>query len=165
VDELIQQIRLASHAGLHYLALFGALALPDICGALASDDGKATGPKYIAWVQTYVPQQTGKAAEIYGLRCSLLHQGRALPHGGAFPIAFSFPTAISGTLHNLSTMKGDDRVGWISVPRFVDEVTVGAEGWLRQFEHTQTVTRNLEKFARYRPNGLPPHTSGFPVLA
>ncbi len=156
---------MASQAGLHYLALFGALALPDICGALASDDGKATGPKYIAWVQAYVPQQAGEAAEIYGLRCSLLHQERALPHGAPFPIAFTFPTPTSGTLHNLSTMVGDDQVGWISVPAFVNEVTDGAERWLRQFENTQTVTRNLEKFARYRPNGLPPHTGGFPVIA
>ena len=164
MDELIRQIRLASQAGLYYLALFGALALPDICGALASDDGKASGPKYIEWLREYVPQQAGDAELIYGLRCSLLHQGRALPHGGAFPIAFTFPALSGVTLHNLSTLVGDDRVGWTSIPAFVDEVTTGVEGWLEQFGNTTTVTRNLGKFARLRPDGLPPHFSG-PVIA
>ena len=55
VEEMIRQIRLASTHGLYYLALLGALSLPDICGALASDNGKATGPKYKDWLRKNVP--------------------------------------------------------------------------------------------------------------
>lgn len=162
MDELIRQIREASTSGLFYLALLGALSLPDICGALASDDGKASPSKYKSWLQDNVPQQAGGADEIYGLRCSLLHQGRAMPHGSHFPIAFMHPAA--GQLHNLSTEVNGDRVGWLSIPIFVDEVTRGAESWLSQFGTTRTVKRNLAKFARLRPAGLPPHVSG-PVIA
>jgi hypothetical protein len=74
-----------------------------------------------------------------------MHQGRAMPHAGHFPIAFMYPTA--GQLHNLSTVVGDDRVGWLSIPIFVEEVTGGAERWLAQFGQSKTVARNLEKFA------------------
>ena len=39
MNELIAQIHEASNAGLYYLALLGALVLPDICGALDSEEG------------------------------------------------------------------------------------------------------------------------------
>jgi hypothetical protein len=159
IDELITQIRKASAADLDYLALFGALALPDICGALASDNGQATGPKYKDWVRANVPEQAAQADMLYGLRCSLLHQGKALPHGGAFPVAFTLQQT-GGGLHNLSTIVQGDQVGWLHVPTLIDELTRGAEQWITQFGETKTVTRNLEKFARLRPEGLYPHVKG-----
>lgn len=165
VEEIIRQIRAASTAGLYYLALFGALTLPDICGALASSDGRASKSKYTAWLRDNVPEQAGDANEIYGLRCSLLHQGRTLPHGGTFPIASVVPLPGVGQLHNLSTEVNGERVGWLSIPMFVDEVTRGAEEWFRNFGTTQTVARNMEKFVRIRPEGLPPHVVGTPVIA
>jgi len=42
MEDLIRQIRAASAAGLYYLALFAALAIPDICSALETENGKAT---------------------------------------------------------------------------------------------------------------------------
>jgi hypothetical protein len=91
VAELIGQTHAASAAGMYYLALFGILAVPDICGALDSDNGRASGPKYKDWLRAHVPEHAARADEIYGLRCSLLHQGRALPHGSTVPVAFTFP--------------------------------------------------------------------------
>lgn len=162
MDEMVRQIRVAPDVGLYYLALLGALTLPDICAGLSSDDGKTSASKYKAWLRDNVPEQAGQADMVYGLRCSLLHQGRALPHGGHFPIAFTAPG--TGQLHNLSTVARDEQVGWCSIEMFVEEVTRGAERWLRRFEHTTRVKRNLEKFARLRPDGLPPHVAG-PVIA
>jgi hypothetical protein len=165
MDEMIRQIRAASAAGLYYLALFGALTLPDICGALASSDGKATGTKYKAWLRDNVPGDASDADLIYGLRCSLLHQGRALPHGSAFPIACMLPSPGVPQFHRLSTETNGDRVGWLSIPAFVDEMTQAAESWFATFGNTETVIRNFEKFARIRPEGLPPHVLGTPVIA
>ena len=59
-------------AGLYFLALHGALTLPDICGALESDTGTASGAKYKAWLRANVPGLASDAELIYGLRCSLL---------------------------------------------------------------------------------------------
>lgn len=162
MEEFISQIRAASAGGLYYLALFGALAIPDIFGALGSENGRATGSKYKAWVEQNVPDQAGQAAELYGLRCSLMHQGRTMPHGTHFPIAFMAPGV--GQIHNLSTVVGDSQVGWISIEMLVEEITAGAEEWLQQFGETQTVVRNMEKFARLRHEGLPGHVQG-PVIA
>jgi hypothetical protein len=165
MDEMIRQIRAASDVGLFYLALFGALTLPDICGAMASGDGKATKSKYISWLRDNVPQQAPNAALVYGLRCSLLHQGRNLPHGGTYPIVSVVPAPGRAQIHNLSTLVNGERVGWLSIPMFIDEMTQGTESWLQQYGTTETVKRNFEKFARIRPEGLPPHAVGAPVIA
>ena len=77
MDELIQQVRAAAASNLYFVALLGVLAIPDICGALSSNDGKASGSKYKQWLRDNVPEQAGDADLIYGLRCSLLHQGQA----------------------------------------------------------------------------------------
>jgi hypothetical protein len=180
VEELFDEIRKATAAGLYYLALFGALVLPDICGALASD-GRATGSKYKDWLRQHVPEHAQRADQIYGLRCSLLHQGRALPHGGFSPIMFTLPGG--GQVHNLSvgvnphglgsaigpvgsfTEGPDMRVTDVyGVETFIDEVIGGAQRWFEQFGRTTTVVRNLEKFARYRPEGLAPHVTGTQVI-
>lgn len=104
MKELIHQTRSALAAGLYYLALLGALALPDICGALASDNGKASGSKYKGWLRDNVPEQASNADLIWGLRCSLWHQGSAASHKGSMPIAFMFPSPQVPQLHNLSTV-------------------------------------------------------------
>ena len=70
----------------------------------------------------------------------------------------------AGQLHNLSTVVGDSQVGWISIEMLVEEITAAAEEWLQKFGETQTVLRNMEKFARLRPDGLPMHVQG-PVIA
>jgi hypothetical protein len=165
MEELIAQIRAASDAGLYYLALMGALMLPDICGALASENGQATPSKFKDWMRQNVPEQAAGAAEVYGLRCSLLHQGRAMPHKGHFPIAFMFPHPTVMQLHNISTEVGADRVAWLSIPEFVDEVTRGVEARLAKFGNTARVKKNMEKFVRLRAEGLPPHVAGAPVIA
>ena len=163
MDELIRQIRIATAAGLYYLALYGALALPDICGALGSENGIATGPRYRDWLSDNVPERAGDAHMIWGLRCSLMHQGRALPHRGRFPAAF-----VNGTeLHNVGFIfeEPEQGVTIFSIPMFVEEVTEGAERWLQQFGATKTVMQNLERFARLHPHGLPPFVVGVPVFA
>jgi hypothetical protein len=165
MEDLIKQIRAAVDAGLYYLALIGTLALADICGAASSENGTATASKFKDWLRANVPEQANNADAVYGLRCSLLHQGRATPHGGHFPVAFMFPHPAVTQLHNLSTEVGSDRVGWLSIPLFVDEVTSGAEAWLARYGNSARVLRNLEKFARLRPEGLPPHVAGGPVIA
>jgi hypothetical protein len=136
--------------------------VPDICGALDSENGRGSGTKYQNWLRTAVPEHADQAPLIYGLRCSLLHQGSAMPQGSHFPLAFMHPSA--GQVHNLSTLVGGEQVGWLSIPHFVDEVTRGAERWLEEFGSTHRVQRNLAKFVRFRPEGLPPHLAG-PVIA
>jgi hypothetical protein len=72
MQDLIQQIRAANAAGLYYVALFSALALPDICGSLESQDGVATGARYSDWFNQHVaPRYRGMAKPVinFGVRC------------------------------------------------------------------------------------------------
>jgi len=46
--DLLNQIQSAIETKAYYLALYTSLTIPDICGAMQSDDGKATKEKYIA---------------------------------------------------------------------------------------------------------------------
>ncbi len=59
MDDILDQIRRASSAQLYYVALFTALALPDICGALESDDGHANKKRYIDWCDRYLMPKYG----------------------------------------------------------------------------------------------------------
>lgn len=143
---LIAQTRLATTSGLYFLALFGALAVPDIAGALGSDNGRATGSKYKAWLRDWVPAQSSSVDATYGLRCSLVHQGSALPHGGHSPVMFTLPGGPQ--IHNLSMQAGSNEIGVISIEMFVDEVCRGAEEWLDAHLSSATVQRNIAKYAR-----------------
>ena len=163
IGPFIGQMKQASDAGLYLVALITALTLPDMLAALSSVNGRATGEKYLTWLQTHLGQSAEDAAQLYGFRCSLLHQGSPYPHGGFHRIAFVEPG--SGQLHNLSTQVGEDRVGWLSVPMFVDDMQRGAEDWLSKHGGSHNVRRNLTRFARRRPEGLPPHVVGAAVTA
>jgi hypothetical protein len=55
MEDFLDQIEAATQTDhLYYLALAGALAVPDICGALEAPDGEATGQRYKAWFDTNV---------------------------------------------------------------------------------------------------------------
>lgn len=105
------------------------------------------------------------AANLYGFRCSLLHQGSAQPHRGDFPIAFIEPVGEAPQIHNLSTVVEDDQVGWISIPIFVEEVADAVQRWFEEYASSTTVQRNMDRFVRRHPEGLPPHFGGAPVIA
>jgi hypothetical protein len=85
VQDFLDQVEIAANEGrLYYLALAGALTIPDMCAALESKDGETAGPKFIAWFDKNFAHRhvTNKGetiltgAQCYGYRCSFLHQGR-----------------------------------------------------------------------------------------
>lgn len=161
--DLLEQIERASEAGLYYVALIGALTVPDMCGALGSQNGRASGPKYRDWLVTAMGVSPAEAASTYGFRCSLLHQGSAHPEGSEYPIAFTEPGGPQ--FHNVATRVNGELVRWVSVPIFVTDVLDAARRWLDAYEQTSLVQRNMDRFVRRRPEGLPPHVTGAAVIA
>ena len=88
MKDFLGQINAAVGAGLFYVALHSALALPDICAALESPSGTTSGERYADWFDRFVankytvgpnkePSLTGD--QCYQFRCALLHQGRLQP--------------------------------------------------------------------------------------
>lgn len=91
MNDYFNEIDLALEHELYYLALFSSLTIPDMFGAIGSQDGIASGKKYKDWFKKYYPKKetignnevdTCITAEIcWNLRCSILHQGSSTPKG------------------------------------------------------------------------------------
>lgn len=167
--DLFQQIDRAVGANLYYVALLAALSLPDICGAMESDDGEATRQRYIAWFDRWVaPKYTVRGAlsltgEVcYYYRCSALHQGRAAhPRMGYSRVLFVEPAATTNVFHN--NILND--VLNIDLRYFVRDLLTGALEWLNQAEASANYQRNYALFMQRYPNGLAPYIVGVPVIA
>jgi hypothetical protein len=175
VLDLLEQTRVALEAGAFMPALMTTLTVPDICGALGSSNGRASGSKYCSWLVAWFELNAGttfaqamdsnEAADLYAFRCSLLHQGSARPDGGGTRIAFVEPRPDTPILHNFYTQVGSDVVFCISIPDFVDEMTDAATRWWLAYGQTKTVARNFERYARRRVGGLPLFNVSSPVVA
>ena len=85
IKEYIKQLKKTYQFELYYFTLIGTLALIDICGALNSSNGEASGTNFACWFKKYLFKYSSStfnstsffAEECYKLRCRLLHQARA----------------------------------------------------------------------------------------
>ena len=103
---LLEDVHKALDSGAVYLALMGALALPDICASLEHADGRASGERYIAWFDRWVGYKYEaflSCAQCYSFRCTMLHQGATgLPDRDYKRIVFLLPGATPNFPPNLS---------------------------------------------------------------
>jgi hypothetical protein len=167
--DLLQQVEHAAAANLYYVALLTGLSLPDICGAMESNDGEANRQKYIAWFDRWVapkylvrgaPSLTGEACWYY--RCSTLHQGRAAhPKLGYSRVLFVEPGATTNVFHNNIL---NDALN-IDLRLFVRDLVAAGLRWLQQAEGSANYQRNYPLFMQRYPNGLAPYIVGVPVIA
>ena len=171
MDELLRQIRLATDAGFYYLALAGALTVPDICGAMAEPDGRATGDRYTRWFDRYVApryvvgpnrQPTLTGTGCWGFRCAFLHQGRLRhPKMGFSRILFLEPRDGNVILHNNVL---NDALN-IDVRVFCSDIVEGAFAWQRDVDGSPVVEKNRQLFVQRYDSGLAPYIAGLPVIA
>src|SRR6266511_1627727 len=170
--DFFMQVQRAAESDLYFLALAGGLVIPDICAALESPDGLTNRVRYEAWFDRHVaPRYAGAAgthmtgADCYGLRCSLLHQGRLTPHRGGYSRIIFIEPNNSGTapvmMHNNIL---NDALN-IDVRRFVSDMVSCALVWLANSEHQPEYQANYSYFMQRYPNGLPPYIGGVPVIA
>lgn len=156
---------------LYYVALMTALAIPDIAGALSSEDGRASQTKYIDWYEKWVRPRlaenrgrenpfTGQAC--YWFRCSLLHQGSSQDQQSrSHRIIFIEPGAPNYSIHYC--LIGKEAL-LIQLDAFIDEVLMGCEIWLVSERRTDQFKKNFDRFAAHHPNGLAPYVVGTPVV-
>jgi len=166
--DLLSQIQVAVNGHAYYLALYASLMLPDICGAMESDDGQATKAKYIEWFNKYVASKyfacgqatlTGEACYFY--RCAVLHQGRSQhPKLGFSRILFVEPGATPNVFHNNVL---NDALN-IDVAIFCGDVLAGATAWLKTAQNSDNYKRNFPFFMQRYHAGLSPYIVGVPVI-
>lgn len=166
---LVNQVGLtADNPNLYFIALMSALSLPDICGALESDDGRASGARYKAWFDQWVaykyqvrgePSLTGH--DCYMLRCAALHQGR-LSHDNAVikRIIFIEPGAGQYTFHN-NMMNGCLN---IDVQVFCSDMIGSVCDWFESVVGTNPFEKNHAQSMQRYPLGFGP-IHGAPVIA
>lgn len=168
---VIAQTVAALDSHIYYLALFAALAIPDMAAALDSEDGRALGKRYIAWYEKWVRPRLRESRDrdnpftgemCYGFRCGMLHQGRSTNRDHPYErIVFIEPGHPDFSLH-YCTVSG--KILMIQLDAFVREVLRGCEMWLDAVEGTEPFTRNYAKFARRHPNGIAPYIVGPPLV-
>ena len=168
---LIAQTRKALDADLYYLALLSALSIPDIAGALGSDDGRASGQRYAAWYETWVRPRlkenrhrenplSGEAC--YGFRCAMLHQGRSQRSNDQYShIMFIEPGHLNCNIH-YCVFGGKALL--IELAEFVEEILRGCELWLDRVQGSDPFEKNYATVARRHPQGLAPYVNGVPVV-
>jgi hypothetical protein len=59
---IVEQVRGSLAAGFYFPSLVTAVALPDVCGAVESDNGRAARAKYLRWIKGWTPAQGGIAS-------------------------------------------------------------------------------------------------------
>lgn len=183
MELLVKQLESSLESGNYYLSLFTALTLPDIAGAMDSDNGLATGAKYKAWYEKWarprfyemlIESMPTHAREhrvemenpldgeaCYLFRCSLLHQGRTVhPKNKYSRIFFVEPGATTNTSHyNIM----NDALN-IDLGLFCREIIAGVKLWLAEVKHTDRYQKNYENFVKRHEGGLSPFIVGVPIV-
>ncbi len=157
--DLLSQIRTAIDSNLYFLALFGALAIPDICGALGSVNGKASMKKYTEWFNQHVAPKYGgllSGEDCYFYRCSCLHQGSSQhPQSTYSRIIFIEPGTSGLTAHRNII---NDALN-IDLNIFCEDLITSAEAWLTANEGTSLYAINAAKFIQRRTEGIISNTT------
>ena len=181
--DIVEQLERSIDSGNYYLSLFMALALPDIAGALDSDDGLASKVKYIDWYERWgrprfmdvlrdsLPEHAKEhisdmenpldGESCYLFRCSMLHQGKTVhPKNKYSRIIFIEP----GSTTNVAHYGIMNDALCIDLPSFCREMILGVRMWLDAVENTDKYLKNYKDFVQRHPGGLKPFIVGVPVI-
>jgi len=164
-EEFFAQVAWAAQNGLYFLALAGALMIPDICGALGTPSGEATGAAYRAWFDSHVaPLHRGimDGDTCYKFRCSLLHQASTQhPKGRYSRVLFVEPGPTRGLFH-MNVL--NDALN-IDAGVFCLEMVEAGRAWRNTALGTEPYETNVKQFVTRYPGGLGPYIVGIPAIS
>lgn len=168
LEPILQEIEQAIGAELFHAAIAVALTIPDICAALARDDGRSDPKAYVAWFDDNVPKLEGLPGDqAYKLRCGFLHQARSNRGDMKWTrVMFGLEGAhdqmfLQGNMWN-GVMQPDTYV--IDAAFFCATVVKAARSWYETHADDPNVRKHIGHVVRYRPNGLAPFVGGVHVL-
>lgn len=154
LEFILGDVERALGAELYYLALTLSLTLPDICAALESDNGEATGPRYKRWYNTYLAPRYPNLTDVdcYSLRNGIVHQGRlGHPKSQYDYVAFTFVKQA-----NVAVFHGNIAIDvlQLDVRIFCNDICSAVREWFNSAKENPNVKSNLPRVVRYRPNGI-----------
>lgn len=162
---LLNEIMKAANGGMPFIAIAMAVALPDICASLASEDGRTSPDKYKKWCADNLGDLTFVTADdLYSMRCGVLHNGRFgdLKHNVA-RVIFALPP-VNGQASVFVDCHMRDAY-FYSVVEFCKKITTTVHSWMNTNKDDANIRRNLPNLMQYRENGFPPYIVGATVLA
>jgi len=170
MDDLLDQMQKGLEAKLYYLSLFAALSIPDICGALSSEDGKATRDKYIKWFDANLKEKYGDTfnGEIcYYFRCSLLHQGSSQHFKIPYERIFFMEPECGWSFHNCTFSMSDgsaNKMLSLNIITFCNDMNQACSKWKQNELDSEFFKKNYGNFMRRYPEGISPYIINKPII-
>lgn len=164
MEEILKQIKLGLDHNLYLLSLYSALTLPDICGAIDSADGEASGKKYREWYEKYIGPNYHHidSIECYNLRCKVLHQGKTESKKASDYYSFiAFAEPVPKEQGKISINIGKSEIDGIAGPKSIDviefilAIVAGVEEWMSVSNGSEPYNTNVSKIINRHPEGLP----------
>lgn len=178
MEALLDEIRATFDCGIWFPTISTVLLLPDACGAIEYW-GQQVRPRdrYAQWYDTWVkphfsvdrPRFDGSV--VYVVRNAMIHETTGFTRGqhGFDRIIFTTPGGIFHGSFNMSAPSGPsgEVVLQISLIEMMLAMECGVRNWLIGVRAAPDKRRELalEKLIQYRPNGLPPHFVGMPLIS
>lgn len=154
MEEIMLQIEEALNHELYYIALQSALTLPDICGALASENGMARRPKYIKWYNTYFQplynlMLTGQ--DCYYFRCAFLHQAYFNhPESSYDKIVFfsNMNMVVDNNIINILTKEKHEKWYTVHIDTFCRNIIAAVRIWLKEADKGVNFKKNYDNMIK-----------------
>ena len=168
MNNIILEIESALRMGLYNIALQSTLAIPDICGALSSKDGNASGPNYKDWFNKNVSILYDDCLDgevVYTLRCSLLHQGKFThPKQKYDRIIFQPPNKNRIVIHKMIAKMNDENVLTLNLNTFCEDILLSAKIWSFRNKDTEIYKNNSINLIQTDSNGYNNIIKGLPMI-
>ena len=162
MDELLEQIEHSIMSGSYLLGLYVSLSLPDICGALESDNGRASGAKYKSWFDKWVAPKYGESLsgeQCYSYRCGVIHQGRSTHDKLGYSRIIFLEPNLGRTLHRNILNDAYN----IDLKIFCTDIVNSVREWLEVVKEDDNFIENNKHLMKRYENGIPPYIGGIPV--
>lgn len=168
IEVITGEIERALSHQFYYLALIGALTLPELCAALETTDGNTSGKNaalYTKWCDAWLTAYPDVAgSDIYALRCGVVHEGRLGNGKSKYKrIAFTLPDGRGNVIQQL-TVNATELLS-LDLVTFCRQMIASASMWYVAKQTDSNVQRNLPRLLQYRPQGLSPYIVGLPLIA
>ena len=117
------------------------VVLPAVCAAMETPSGEASGNDYMNWCRRYFDKDPRfTAADRYGIRVALLHQGRTTVEERGQYRSYSFVPPTGGNVHlTVRDFGPDGKNLTVDVARLASETKRAMETWFEDQRNARRV--------------------------
>ncbi|MDM0505238.1 hypothetical protein QTH15_05595 [Clostridium perfringens] len=168
MEDFLKEIELALKHKLYFIALSSTLTLPDICGALGSENNKASGEKYKEWYDKYAFNKCSARLDghsCYKFRCSLLHQGSTIDSSEKNKSNFSRVLFLEPNEMILMHDNVIDNALNLDINLFCKGMIDAVRYWFAEVSESENFKKNYNNIVKRHLNGLSPFIGGITVIS